>query len=155
MKLNNQFDSLDKEILKKLNVDARIPFTQLAKDLGISNSLVHQRINKLKQSGVINRPTYMLDPKILGYETAAYTSIAVTNAKFIHDIITELEKIPEVVECFNITGKYALVIKIFAINNSHLREVLYEKVHPIRGVEGTDTIITFETAFHRSVPIEI
>ena len=53
------------------------------------------------------------------------------------------------------TGKYALILKVIAKSNQHLREVLYEKIHPITGVEGTDTIIVFETAFQRNVPIAL
>jgi Lrp/AsnC family transcriptional regulator for asnA, asnC and gidA len=151
--MKSQFDNTDKEILKKLSDNARIPYSELAKQLGISNTKVHQRINKLKQTGVIKNATFVFDPKVLGYTTEAMTRIIVTNAKYVQSLIQSLRKIPEIVACSNITGKYALIIKIFAKDNSHLRDVLYKRIHPLTGVEGTDTTISFETAFQKNVEI--
>lgn len=152
--MNGQFDSTDKELLQRLSENARVPYSSLAKELGISNTMVHQRVNKLKQSGVIKNATYAIDPKVLGYTTEAMTRIQVTNAKYVNDLIASLKEIPEIVECSNITGKYALIIKIFAKNNSHLRDVLYGRIHPLAGVEGTDTTISFETAFQKNIAID-
>lgn len=149
---NSQLDSLDKSILLALVRDARLSFVQLAKELRISNSLVHQRVKKLKDIGAVDNATFKVNPKVLGYDTSAYSRIIVTEARFIPKIIAALKNIPEVIECNNVTGKYALIIKILAYDNDHLREVLYNKVHTIKWVEGTDTIIVFETAFQRNVP---
>lgn len=154
MLANNQFDKTDLAILKRLTENARTPYIQLAKELGISNSMVHQRVNKLRQQGIINKPTYSLNPQMMGYQTLAYTRIVVSEAKYIPSIITKLKLIKEVLECNNVTGKYALIIKVIALDNGHLRSVLYDKIHPIKGVEGTDTIIVFETSFQRNVPID-
>lgn len=150
----SQFDDTDKKILRRLGENARVPYSTLAKELGISNTMVHQRVNKLKQSGVIKNATYVFDPKVLGYTTEAMTRIEVTNAKYVNSLIASLKEIPEIVECSNITGKYALIIKIFAKDNSHLRDVLYGRIHPLAGVEGTDTTISFETAFQKNIAID-
>ncbi|MEL7020223.1 MAG: Lrp/AsnC ligand binding domain-containing protein, partial [Bacteroidota bacterium] len=62
-------------------------------------------------------------------------------------------KIPEIVECVNTAGRYALLLKIYARNNQHLRDIIYEKILPITGIEGTNSTISFETAFVRNVPL--
>ncbi|MDW3211764.1 MAG: Lrp/AsnC ligand binding domain-containing protein [Reichenbachiella sp.] len=149
-----QFDETDKKILRRLGENARVPYSTLATELGISNTMVHQRVNKLRQSGVIKNATYVFEPKVLGYTTEAMTRIQVTNAKYVNSLIASLKEIPEIVECSNITGKYALIIKIFAKDNSHLRDVLYGRIHPLTGVEGTDTTISFETAFQKNIAID-
>lgn len=152
--MESQFDSTDKSILKRLGENARIPYANLAKELGISNTMVHQRVNKLKQAGVLKYATFVMDPKALGYTTEAMARIQVTNAKYVPSLIDAIKKIPEIVECANITGKYALIVKIYAKDNAHLREVLYSRIHPLKGVEGTDTTITFETAFQKNLVID-
>lgn len=152
--MTGQFDETDKKILRRLGENARVPFSTLANELGISNTMVHQRVNKLKQTGVIKNATFVFEPKVLGYTTEALTRIIVTNAKYVNSLIASLKEIPEIVECSNITGKYALIIKIFAKDNSHLRDVLYSRIHPLPGVEGTDTTISFETAFQKNIAIE-
>ena len=136
-----------------MTADARIPFTQLAKKLKVSNTLVHQRIAKLKEAKIINNATFRLEPWILGYETSAYVQIMLTNAKLHREVESKLQEIPEIVECVNIAGRYALIVRIFAINNRHLRDIIYEKIQPIEGVEGTNTTMCFETAFVRNIPL--
>lgn len=149
----NQLDPLDREILEALTQDARTPYTQLASQLRVSNSLIHQRVRKLKEAGILREAAFRLDPEALGYESCAYTQIMLTNAQFLKPVVARLAEIPEIVECVNIAGRYAVMVKIYAVNNSHLRDVVYEKIQPIEGVEGTNTVVVFETPFRRNVPL--
>jgi Lrp/AsnC family transcriptional regulator for asnA, asnC and gidA len=153
--LQNQLDSTDILILKELEADARVAFSQIAEKLNVSNSLVHQRVKKLKEIGVLLDPVFRISPAALGYETCAFTQIIVDHPKYMQDLIDALEKIPEITECVNIAGVYAIMVKIYAVNNSHLRDVIYEGIQRLPGVEGTNTIISFETPFRRGVPLEI
>ncbi len=149
----NQLDPIDVLILKELTLDARIPYIQLAKKLKVSNTLVHQRIKKMRASGILKKASIQLDAWKMGYETAAFTQIMLTDAKHHRKVEEELFKIPQIVECINIAGRYALIVKIVARNNRHLRDIIYEKIQPIEGVEGTNTTVSFETAFARNVPL--
>ncbi|MCI4671116.1 MAG: Lrp/AsnC ligand binding domain-containing protein [Bacteroidia bacterium] len=153
--LKNQFDPLDIEIMDALVEDARIPFSRLAEQLRVSNSLIHQRVRKLKEAGVLRNPAYRLDPVALGYETCAFTQILLLDAKYMNSTIAQLKEIPEIVECVNIAGRYAIMVKIYAVNNFHLRDVIYEKIQSIEGVEGTNTLFSFDTPFERSAPLRI
>jgi len=150
--MENQLDPIDKRIMNELILDARIPFVKLASKLKVSNTLIHQRMKKINALGIISNPTYRLKPAKLGYETSSYTSIMLDNSKLIPKVEKALSKIPEIVECVNISGRYALLVKIYAKNNKHLRDIIYERIHTIEGVEGTNSTISFETAFIRNVP---
>lgn len=150
--VRNQLDAIDTRILEELTVDARISFVQLAKKLKVSNTLIHQRVRKLKEIGILKQAIYVIEPEKLGFETSTYTSIMLSNAKYHRQVENALKEIPEIVECVNISGRYALLVKIFARNNRHLRDIIYEKIHSIEGVEGTNSIFSFETAFVRNVP---
>jgi len=149
----NQLDPIDIRIINELTLDARIPFIQLAKKLKVSNTLVHQRMKKLVKEGVLKNATYKIDSTKLGYETTVYTLIMLEEAKNHRAVEQKLVKIPEIVECVNIAGRYALMVKIHAFNNTHLRDIIYEKIHQIEGVEGTNTTFAFETVFSRNVPL--
>ena len=152
--MKNQFDYIDKQILKALRSDARKAYSQIAEELKVSNSLIHQRIKKLTDAGVIKNAEFVLDEKRLGYNTKSYTGIRLREARFAKDVMRELEKINEIVECNFVSGNYAIFILIFARDNEHLQKILYDKVHLINGVAGTDTFISFDTGFKRNVPIE-
>ena len=149
----NQIDFTDKQILKKLRQNARKAFSQIAKELKISNSLVHQRIKKLQKEKVIKEATFVIDEKALGYHTKSYTGIRLREAHFAEEVMFKLEDIEEITECNYVSGNYAIFILIFAKNNEHLKELLYEKIHQINGVAGTDTLICFDTKFKRNIPL--
>ena len=153
MALENQFDSLDLKIVGQLSTNARIAFSQIAEILGVSNSLIHQRVKKLRDSGLLQEPVFLLNPEILGYQTSAFCQLVLAHSQNIHEVVTELQKIPEITECVNIAGRYDIMVRIYARNNSHLRDIIYGKIQAIDGVEGTNTVIVFEAAFHRSVAI--
>jgi len=148
-----QLDAFDRRIVAELTADARIPYVQLAKKLKVSNTLIHQRIKKMKEAELLTKASFNLDPWKLGYKTSAYTQIMLENSKLHRKVEDNLSKIPEIVECVNISGRYALLVKIYALDNRHLRDIIYEKIHPIDGVEGTNTTISFETAFRRNIPL--
>ena len=153
MLTESQFDSTDFRILNELALDARIAFSRIADKLNVSNTLVHQRVRKLQETGLLTDPVYKLDAERLGYDSSAYCQIMLTNAKFLRPVVSKLEHIPEVVECVNIAGRYAIMVKLYAINNSHLRDIIYENIQTIDGVEETNTVVSFETAFSRGIPI--
>lgn len=150
-----KLDAFDHRIIEELTNDARVPLVQLAKKLKVSNTLIHQRIKKLKEAKLLQKASYKLDPWKLGYKTSAYTQIMLTNSKHHRRIEKKLAEIPEIVECVNISGRYALMVRIFCYNNRHLRDIIYEKIQPLEGVEGTNTTISFETAFYRNVAIQV
>lgn len=154
MILQNQLDQTDKDILMHLLKDGRKSFVQIAKEMNISNSLVHQRMAKLRESGVIRGTRLLVNPSMLGYTSCAYTGIQISEGKYGKLIAEKLRAIPEVVECHYVSGKYALFIKVYAYNNDHLRNILFDQVLTIEGVAGTDTFISFKTEFERNVPIE-
>lgn len=139
----------------QLRKDARKAFSQIAQELNVSNSLIHQRIKKLSTEGVIKNATYILDEKKLGFKTKSYTGIRLREARFAKEVMRALEKIDEIVECNFVSGNYAIFILIYARDNEHLQKILYDKVHLINGVAGTDTFICFDTCFKRNSKIEL
>ncbi|MEZ4984234.1 MAG: Lrp/AsnC ligand binding domain-containing protein [Saprospiraceae bacterium] len=115
--------------------------------------MVHQRIRKLKEQGILGTAYFKVDTLKLGFETTAYTQIMLEDSKYHRKVGEALRQIPEIVECVNIAGRYALMVKIHTRHNRHLRDVIYERIHTIEGVEGTNTTMVFETVFERSLPI--
>ena len=151
----SQLDYTDKQILLALKADARKAFSKIADDLKISNSLVHQRIKKMKEDGVIKKADLILDEKKIGYSTKAYVGIRLKEARYANKVVKSLQDIVEVTECNFVSGKYAIFVLVYAKDNDHLRSVLYDQIHEIEGVGGTDSFICFSTNFDRSVPVTL
>ena len=151
--LENQIDSTDRRIIEALVEDGRIAFSNLADQIGSSNTLVHQRVRKLKEFGILTKPTYIISPEHAGYDTCAFVLIIVREANQIFDVIESLKQIPEVVSCVSIMGRYDLMVRVYAITNRHLQGILHEKIQAIAEVEGTNTMVAFEVSFERQVTI--
>lgn len=149
---HHNMDSLDKKILKLIAEDARIPFLEVARSCNVSGAAIHQRIQKLNNLGVLKGSQFIIDPEKIGYETCAYIGLNLKNPESFDDVVNALKKIPEVVECHYTTGDYDMFIKIYALNNHHLLNIIHDKLQPL-GLSRSETIISFNSAFDRQLPI--
>lgn len=148
-------DEFDKKILIQLEKDGRKPYSEIAKKLNISNTMVHQRVTRMKKIGILKGAGIILDERKLGYEWSAFTGLVLKEDSDSKTIIEELRKIPEVTECYYITGQYTLYIRIVAKSNEHMRSVLYDKIDHISGILKTESMIDFGAAFKRNVSVEL
>ena len=64
-----------------------------------------------------------------------------------------ISKIPEITECYYITGSYTLYVKMIAKNHEHMRKILYEQIDSIPGIAKTDSIIELGCAFKRNISL--
>lgn len=149
---HHQLDSLDKKILRMIAEDARIPFLEVARVCNVSGAAIHQRIQKLTNLGVIKGSQFVINPEKIGYETCAYIGLYLKDPEKFDDVVAELKKIPEVVECHYTTGGFDMFIKIYAQNNHHLLNIIHDKLQPL-GLSRSETIISFNAAFDRQLPI--
>ena len=149
---HHNLDSLDKKILKLIAEDARIPFLEVARSCNVSGAAIHQRIQKLNNMGGSKDSNFIIDPEKIGYETCAYMGLNLKNPEKFDEVVEELKNIPEVVECHYTTGDYDMFIKIYAVNNHHLLNIIHDRLQPL-GLSRSETIISFNSAFSRQLPI--
>ena len=156
MKISEQtivIDGIDKIILKLLTQDARTPIMAIAKATGISGAAVHQRLKKLEKAEVISGSQIILNPKILGFKTMAFIGIYLEKASSNPEVVKELKKIPEVLECHYTTGNWSILIKLICRDNEHLMQLLNKKIQPIDGVSRTETYISLEQQIERQIQL--
>ena len=149
---NPQLDSLDNKILEALSINARKPYLEIARECGVSGAAIHQRIQKLYSLGIIKGSESLIDAATVGYETCAYIGFFLNDSSKFDEIFAKLKEIPEVVECHLTTGKYDLLIKLFAKNNTHLLKIIQTKIQSL-GLARTETLISFQEVFRRQIPI--
>jgi Lrp/AsnC family transcriptional regulator for asnA, asnC and gidA len=149
---NQKLDRLDKQILKLISDDARVPFLEVARACNVSGAAIHQRIQKLTNMGILKGSQFLIDPEKVGYETCAYIGINLKNPADFDVVVEKLRDIPEVVECHYTTGNYDLFIKVYAINNHHLLNFVHDKLQPL-GIARSESIISFHSPINRQLPI--
>ena len=148
-----KIDDLDKQILEIITKNARIPFKDVASECEVSRAAIHQRVQRLIDMGVIVGSGYHVNPKTLGYQTCTYIGIKLEKGSMYSEVVPELDKIPEIVECNFTTGPYTMRVKLYAHDNEHLMQLLNGKIQSIKGVSSTETLISLEQSIKREVPI--
>lgn len=149
-----KIDNLDKKILKIIMKNARIPSKDVALECGVSRAAIHQRIQRMIDMNIITGSGYNVNPKVLGYATCTYIGVKLERGSMYRNVVPELEKIQEVVECHFTTGPYTMLIKLYARDNQHLMELLNDKIQNIPGVTATETLISLEQSMFREIPIQ-
>ena len=129
-----KIDNLDRQILEIIMRNARIPSKDVAAECGVSRAAIHQRIQRMIDMHVITGSGYHVNPKSLGFRTCTYIGVKLEKGSMYRDVVPELEKIPEVVEC-------------------HLMELLNDKIQNIHGVVSTETLISLEQSMNREIPV--
>lgn len=150
-----KIDNLDRKILNIVMRNARIASKDVAIECGVSRAAIHQRIQRLIDMKVITGSGYTVNPKILGYNTCTYVGVKLEKGSMYREVVKELEKIREVVECHFTTGPYSMLIKVYAQDNQHLMELLNDCIQHIPGVTETETLISLEQSMNRQIDVQI
>ena len=148
---NYQIDETDRKILSFLVKNARMPFLEIARECGISGAAVHQRVRKLEENGVITGSQMLVKPGTLGLNVCAFISISLSEDNKYQEVTEALKHIPEVVECHFVTGRAALFLKVYCMNNEHLMETILNTIQRIPYVQSTETLLSLDQAFERQV----
>ena len=144
-------DEFDISIINELEKDGRMAFSAIASSLKISNTMVHQRISRLIEQNVITGIKPVINEKKIGYDWGAFTGITLNKDHDSDKVIEALKNIPEVTECYFITGSFTLYIKLIAKDHDHMRKLLYEQIDTIPGIAKTESIIELGCAFKRNI----
>ncbi len=111
-------DAKDLSILKLLQENARITVKEISEKIHLSTTPVHERIKRMEETGVIKQYVTVVDPEKVkkGLTVICYVSLKQhskeSGAKFINSIM----QMPEVVECYNISGEFDFMLKIVSEN---------------------------------------
>ena len=125
----------------------------MARACNVSGAAIHQRIQRLTALGILKGSQFIVNPEKIGYETCAYIGLYLKDPSKFDEVVEELRRIPEVVECHYTTGGFDMFIKIFAKNNHHLLNIIHDKLQPL-GLSRSETIVSFNAVINRQLPID-
>ena len=140
---NIELDAIDRKLLNLLQSDAKLPYAQLAKRLGISTSGAHKRIARLVSAGVVKKFVAVVDPQLVGKKLKAFIGIS-TSPGACGEVIARLGRRPEVLEIHEVAGEHDLFVKLITEDTSRLNVLLHE-IDRIPGVSSTRTLVVLKT----------
>jgi Lrp/AsnC family leucine-responsive transcriptional regulator len=126
MSLNRRFaplDEIDLLIISELQKDCRRTFSQLARRAKMSAPAVSERIERLKESGVISGFQTVVDPKAIGLEMSAFVRVRPMPGQ-LQKVIENAKRMEQVTECHRITGEDCLMLRIYFDHIDTLDQIL-------------------------------
>jgi len=136
--LSKPLDDVDRRIIDQLQEEGRRPFTQIARDLGVSEAGVRQRVASLTERGVI-QIVAATSPIALGM-IQAFISVRLSGAG-LEQASERIAAIPEVDYVAVCTGPTDLLVGAVCRDNQHLLEVVTIGIRQVPGVVETDTAV--------------
>ncbi len=142
-----RLDSVDHKILDLLIDNARLPYTDIAKQLDISAGTVHVRVKKLEEGGIITGSSLLVDYEKLGYSFIAYVGVFIFKTSQTQFVMERISHIPFVTVAHVTTGKFNIFCKIRARDTAHAKDIIYQ-IDDIEGVSRTETMISMEESIN-------
>ena len=131
------------KLLSELAKDSSISVPNLSKKLGINASVLYSRIKRLLKKKLIKKFTIVIDDSILGIGVKATVGIN-RDPKLKDSIHKQLMETAEVVSISEITGRFDILIRVYAENLEELHTVVIEKIGKIDGIQNTETFVELQ-----------
>jgi len=137
-------DKTDQKILSELSKDSSISIPKLAEKINVNSSVVYSRIKRLVKKKLIERFTIQVNNKELGYSVKSLTGINM-DSKQRDNVIQELFKIPSVSEVSEVTGRFDILVTMYAENLSQMYRIISDNIGNIQGIIGSESFIEMKT----------
>jgi Lrp/AsnC family transcriptional regulator for asnA, asnC and gidA len=134
-----QLDETDRAIIARLQYDGRMPFTDIAAEVGLSEGSVRRRVKRLVDSGVL-QIVGVVEPQYLNWQAAGMIGVSV-EAERVDAVAEQIAQFPEVSYLFMASGGFDLFVEVFCRDRDHLASFLNEKLRQVPGVERTETFM--------------
>ena len=146
-------DKLDLQIINEMMHNAEISYADLGKKLFVSGGTIHVRMKKLQELGVVKGTKLQVDLKMIGYDVIAFIGIFLEKSSMYDSVAKELKRIPEIIRINYTTGNYSIFAEIVCKDIGQLRTVLHDELQKVKGIERTETFISLEENFNRSINV--
>ncbi|HIW60868.1 MAG TPA: Lrp/AsnC family transcriptional regulator [Candidatus Stackebrandtia excrementipullorum] len=144
-------EDLDLAIVAALTSDGRMSFTELASQVGLSTSAVHQRVKRLEERGVITGYSARINYAALGLTLTAYVAIRPIDPAAPDDAPERLAALPQIESCHSVAGEDYYLLKVRVSGPAALEDLL-AKIRAVAGVTHRTTIV-LSTPYEGRAPL--
>jgi len=131
------------KLLFELTRDGSITVPTLSAKLGINASVLYSRIKRLLKKKLIKKFTIEIDDSLLGIGVKATVGVN-RDPKFKDSIHKKLLEVIEVVSISEVTGRFDIMIHVYAKNLEELHSIVIEKIGKIEGVQNSETFVELQ-----------
>lgn len=138
-----RIDDVDRKIINTLQKNARIPLTEIAQKLEVSEGTIRKRLQRLENEGVIRGYSADIDPAKLGYRTVTLLGLDTDPESFL-DAIECLRKLPQIRWVAKSTGDHMIMAEIWTRDDDELSQLIERHICTIPGVKRVCPAIILE-----------
>lgn len=133
-------DDLDQKIIRCLIQNARMPYSEIGQQVGISRVAVKMRVQALEKKGIIEEYTTIINPQKISGAISCYFEIE-TVQDTLEEVISILEKNDTVTQIYRVTGKSRLHVHAVSPSQEELEQLLHGTMDHLPGVLECSTNI--------------
>lgn len=152
----SQLDSIDLAILKILQKDATLSTRQIAQRVNLSPTPVFERVRRLRSEGYIRKVAAVLDEEKLGCSFVAFCYIKMQQHTFenARKIMEAVQKIDEIAECYNVSGDYDFLMKVYVSSMKEYQEFVLRILGELDCIGGLNSCFVMgEVKNTYSIPV--
>jgi Lrp/AsnC family transcriptional regulator for asnA, asnC and gidA len=139
LEASTTLDDIDRDIVSILQREGRRPYSKVAADLGIAESVVRYRVQRLEKSGIL-QIVGIADPLKVGFDLMALVGLGVASGK-IHEVAEVMSQLPEASYVARIAGRFDLIVEVVCRDTAHFSALLTERLQAVEGVIRTESFL--------------
>jgi DNA-binding Lrp family transcriptional regulator len=147
-----KLDAIDLEIIYDLNNDGRVPFSNIADRIGVSETLIRKRYAALT-SGAAVRVTALTNPRSIGYKTLAWLCIAVSPGFAVGELADRLSALPSITYLVICVGRFDIFAEVVCRDHADLLELVDHEVRTLRGISRLEAMLCLDLYYRRVAPV--
>jgi Lrp/AsnC family leucine-responsive transcriptional regulator len=142
-----ELSRIDRNILRELQQDGRLSYAELARRVGLTTTPCIERVRRLQRDGVLQGFTAMVNPAAVGAGLVVFVQIRLsrTSQDNFEQFKTRASELPEVQECYLVSGNFDYLIKARVADMTAYREFLGDALLGLPGVQESTSYVVMET----------
>jgi Lrp/AsnC family transcriptional regulator for asnA, asnC and gidA len=137
-----KLDEVDRGIIGALQADGRRPYSRIAAELGVSESVVRYRAQRLDQAGVL-QVVGIADPMRIGFDRMALIGVKVRPGT-VDAVCAAITAFPETSYVVAIAGSFDVMVEVVCRDTVHFTELLTQRLHHVDGVVSAESFLVLE-----------
>lgn len=146
----DSLDKIDIKLLSELQANSRLTTKELAQIVNLSTTPVYERVKRLENDGYIAKYVALLDSRKLNLSFTVFVNVKLIRQTTdgAKEFINAIKDLPEVVECYAVSGKYDYILKVQAPNMEYYRNLILEVLGRIESVGSVESTFVMSELKH-------
>jgi Lrp/AsnC family leucine-responsive transcriptional regulator len=134
-----KLDQIDLQLLKLLGENSNVTIKELADQVHLSHTPVFERVKRLESNGYIKKYIAVIDAEKLNYGLIVFCNIKLKqhDRSIGHEFVSDILRLEEVVECYNISGDFDFLLKVYAKDMKHYQDFVFNKLGSVTSIGST------------------